>query len=97
MAKVNLSQIQSRLVKRGRDAYENEALVAELQGLDPSDKDSAFIFEEAQGNPEDEGYVNHKNLWRNRVGSVAERIGIPDGALSIMWTDLGEMVVTYKS
>jgi hypothetical protein len=96
MAKVRLSDIQSQLVKRGRDAYENEALFEELSGLDPNDPDSACVFEEAKGDPTDEKYVNHKNLWRGRVGSVATQVGIPDGALSVIWTVDGDMVVTYK-
>jgi len=96
MAKVSLSAIQSQLVKRGRDAYENEALAEELRGLDPSDPDSAIKFADAQGDPNDEKYTNHKNLWRGRVSSVASQLGIPDGALSIIWTFSGEMVVTYK-
>lgn len=96
MAKVNLKDIQSRLVKRGRDAYENPELSAELMALTPTEGD-AFIFEPAQGDPTADDYTNHKNLWRNRVSSVAERLGIPDGALSIQWTTDGEMVVSYKA
>lgn len=98
--KVNLKDIQSRLVKRGREAYENAELTAELLALTPTD-DDAFIFDEATfvgeakaDNPE---YINHKNLWRNRVGSVAERHGIEKEALSIQWTVDGQMVVSYKA
>lgn len=98
MAKVNLKDIQSRLVKRGRDAYENEQLSAELTALSP-ENDDAFLFEEATfaGDTDSDEYVNHKNLWRNRVKSVASSVGIPDGSLSIQWTVDGEMVVSYKA
>lgn len=96
MAKVNLRDIQAKLVKRGRDPYTNPELDNELLAL-TSDEGDAFIFEPAQGNPSAEDYVNHKNQWRNRVSSVAERLGIPDGSLSIQWTTEGEMVVSYKA
>jgi len=43
MAKVNLKEIQSRLVKRGRDAYVNPELSAELLALTPDESD-AFLF-----------------------------------------------------
>jgi hypothetical protein len=93
--KVNLKDIQARLVKRGRDAYVNPDLSAELLALTP-DGDDAFIFAEAQGDPTDTDYVNHKNLWRGRVKTVATQAGIDAGALSIQWTTEGEMVVSYR-
>ena len=100
MAKVNLKDIQARLVKRGREAYENEQLSAELTALTPN-PDDAFIFDEAtfagEAKADNPDYVNHKNLWRNRVGSIAERNGIAKDALSIQWTVDGEMVVSYKA
>jgi hypothetical protein len=100
MAKVNLKDIQSRLVKRGREAYENPQLTEELTALTPDDGD-AFLFEEAtfegEVTPDNPDYVNHKNLWRNRVKSVSTSVGIPDGSLSIQWTIDGEMVVSYKA
>ena len=98
MAKVNLKEIQSRLVKRGRDAYVNPELSAELLALTPDESD-AFLFEEAtfSGDTASEEYVNHKNLWRNRTNSVASACGIPDKSLSIQWTIDGEMIVSYKS
>jgi len=99
MAKVNLKDIQARLVKRGREAYENESLSAELLALTPDPTD-AFIFDEAtfagEAKADNPDYVNHKNLWRNRVGSIAERNGIPKDSLSVQWTVDGEMVVSYK-
>jgi hypothetical protein len=93
--KVNLKDIQDKLVKRGRDAYVNPDLSAELLALTP-DEDDAFIFVEAQGDPTDADYVNHKNLWRNRVKTVATQAGIDADALSIQWTTAGEMVVSYR-
>lgn len=89
--KVNLSDIQSRLVKRGRDAFQDPILEADLLALDPANADDAFIYEAGQGNPADDNYVAHKNKVRNRVVSVADRYSI---AVSIQWTDAGECVVT---
>lgn len=97
MAKVKLSEIQNQLVKRGRDAYQNAELEAELMGLDPQDPDSGFSFDEAKftGDPASEDYVNHKNTWRNRVSSLAERI-LPNAELSIQWTRECEMIVSFR-
>lgn len=96
--KVNLRDIQARLVKRGRDAYENEALVAELLGLDLNDEHDAFLFTEAtfDGDTAGDDYVNHKNAWRNRVSSLALRV-LPEGTkISVQWTLDGEMIVSVK-
>lgn len=98
MPKVNLSEIQSRLVKRGRDAYENENLRAELLALNPSDPNDAFQFDEATfvGDPQSDEYTNHKNLWRNRVSSLATRY-LPAGSeMSVQWTDACEMIVSLR-
>lgn len=89
--KVNLKEIQARLVKRGRDAFQDPILEAELLALDASVEDDAFIYEAGQGNPEDDGYIAHKNKVRGRVISMASQHSLE---VSIQWTDLGECVVT---
>lgn len=98
--KVNLKQIQSRLVKRGRDAYQNESLVAELLALDASNPEDAFLFEEATYEGEcvstNEDYTNHKNTWRNRVASLATRHLGEGVEISVQWTDAGEMIVSFR-
>jgi len=98
--KVNLKEIQSRLVKRGREAYENANLVAELQALDAGDPTDAFLFEEATYEGEcsstNEDYTNHKNLWRNRVSSLAGRYLGDEVEISVQWTDKGEMIVSFR-
>jgi len=98
--KVNLKEIQSRLVKRGREAYENANLVAELQALDAGDPEDAFLFEEATYEGEcsstNEDYTNHKNLWRNRVSSLAGRYLGDEVEISVQWTDAGEMIVSLR-
>jgi hypothetical protein len=40
--KVNLKDIQSRLVKRGRDAFQDPDLENDLLALNPDDEDDAF-------------------------------------------------------
>jgi len=98
--KVNLKEIQSRLVKRGREAYENANLVAELQSLDAGNPLDAFLFEEATYEGEcsssNEDYTNHKNLWRNRVSSLAGRYLGDEVEISVQWTDKGEMIVSLR-
>ena len=89
--KVNLSDIQSRLVKRGRDAFQDPILEAELLALDASVEDDAFIYEAGQGNPEDDNYIAHKNKVRNRVVSMASQHSLE---VSIQWTTDGECVVS---
>ncbi len=90
--KINLSQI-SNLVKRGRDAYIDPDLTADITALDPSVIGDAFIYELAQGNPSDEDFVNHKNTWRNRVSKCAE---LAERECSIQWTTDGDMIVSLK-
>lgn len=98
--KVNLKDIQSRLVKRGRDAYENPELVAELLALDPSNPEDAFLFPEATYEGEcvstNEEYTNHKNAWRNRVNSLGIRHLGDEVELSVQWTEQGEMIVSFR-
>jgi hypothetical protein len=96
--KVNLKDIQTRLVKRGRDAYENPELVAELLALDASIADDAFLFEDATfgGDLKSDEYTNHKNAWRNRVSSLATRYLGDAVEISVQWTDAGEMVVSFR-
>jgi hypothetical protein len=89
--KVNLKQIQTRLVKRGREAFQDPDLEAELLALDAGNEDDAFIYEAGQGNPDADNYVAHKNKMRNRVISMASQHSLE---VSIQWTDLGECVVT---
>jgi len=90
--KVNLSQI-TNLVKRGREAHIDPKLTDDILSLDTSVLGDAFIYEEAQGNPADEDFVNHKNTWRNRVTKSAEAV---NRECSIQWTEDGEMVVSLK-
>ena len=89
--KVNLNDIQSRLVKRGRDAFQDEILESELLALDADIVDDAFIYEAGQGNPTDANYVAHKNKMRNRVTSIASQHSL---GVSIQWTIDGECVVS---
>lgn len=90
--KVNLKDIQARLVKRGRDAFQDELLESELLAL-TDDADDAFIYESGHCDPSDSNYVAQKNKVRNRVTSVAEQHSLK---VSIQWTLDGECVVALK-
>ena len=90
--RVNLSEI-TNLVKRGREAYIDPKLTDDIKSLDASVAGDAFIYEEAQGDPSDEDFVNHKNTWRNRVAKCAELV---ERECSVQWTETGEMIVSLK-
>lgn len=91
--KVRLSDIQSQLVKRGRDAFQDPILEAGLLSLNADNEDEAFVYEAGKGNPEDENYGSHKNKVRARIVSVAEQNSL---SVSIMWTFAGDCVITLK-
>jgi hypothetical protein len=90
--KINLNEV-SNLVKRGREAFSDPELVADILSLDASVDGDAFMYETATGNPADDDYVNHKNTWRNRVAKCAEEA---QRECSIHWTEVGEMIVSLK-
>lgn len=94
--KVNLSQIQSKLVKRGKPAYENAELSADILSLDPTNPDDAIIWAEAKVNLslDQKKVQSEKMKFRNRAESVAEKLGV---AIRIMWTDEGEMIIALRS
>lgn len=92
--KINLSDIQSLIVGRGRKPYENAELLADIEGIDPSNPDDGIIWEDAQGNPDDEEYVNHKSKFRSRAEAVAEQIG---REISTVWLSDGRLVIKLKT
>jgi hypothetical protein len=90
--KVNLSEIRSRIVGRGRKAYTNPELASELASLGA---DEGFVWDEAQTpeglSPEDR--TNHRAKYRGRAESVAESIGIE---VSVGWLDDGGMLIQHR-
>lgn len=90
--KVNLNDI-TNLVKRGRDKFSDPQLVADILSLDATIEGDGFYYGEAQGNPSDEDFVNHKNTWRNRVAKCAEEA---NRECSVFWDEDGQMIVTLK-
>jgi hypothetical protein len=48
MAKINLSDLQGMLSKRGREAYNDPTLEAEIASLDPKVEGDAFIWDDAR-------------------------------------------------
>lgn len=90
--KINLSEI-TNLVKRGREAFTDPALLSDILALDAKVDGDAFVYEDATSDPSDEEFVNHKNTWRNRVAKCADEAG---RECSIHWTTDGQMVVSLK-
>ena len=91
MAKINLSDLVGELKGRGRAPYSDPAFEQELLALDPAIDGDAFVWDIAQGNPNDDDYTNHKAKYRGRVEKVAETNGI---AVTVQWTSDGRCVVS---
>lgn len=92
--KINLSDIQSLVVGRGRKAYENPELMADIKSLNPNDADDGIVWVEAQGNPIDDDYNNHKAKFRSRADAVATQAGVE---ISTVWLSDGRLVIKLKS
>lgn len=94
--KVNLSDIRSQLVKRGKPPYENATLAKDIAGIDPLDPNDAFIWDEATVNLNQiqTKVQAEKMKFRNRAESVSEKLGI---AIQINWLDNGQMVISRKA
>lgn len=93
--KVNLNDIKSNLVKRGKPPYENPVLLADIMGLDATVEGDAFYWGEATVNlsAKAEKVQADKMKYRNRALSVAEKCG---RTILIKWTDAGEMVIALS-
>jgi len=94
--KINLSEIQSNLVKRGKPPYENPVLATDIMSLDPNEIGDAFIWSEATVNLKQDStkIQSEKMKFRNRAESVSEKLGI---AIQINWLDNGQMVISRKA
>lgn len=91
--KINLSDIQSLVVSRGRKPYENAELLKDIQSLDPKNPDDALCWVEAEGNPSDDEYSLHKAKFRSRAEAVATQAGVE---ISTSWLTDGRMVIRLK-
>jgi hypothetical protein len=94
--KINLSEIQAKLVKRGKPPYENPVLATDILSLDPNEIGDAFIWSEATVNlnQEQTKVQADKMRYRNRAESVSEKLGIE---IQINWLDDGQMVISRKA
>lgn len=94
--KINLSEIQAKLVKRGKPPYENPVLATDILSLDPNEIGDAFIWSEATVNlnQEQTKVQAQKMKFRNRAESVSEKLGIE---IQINWLDDGQMVISRKA
>lgn len=92
--KINLSDIQSLVVGRGRKPYENAELLADIKSLNPTDPNDAIVWTDATGNPTDEDYANHKAKFRSRAEAVATQAGVE---ISTVWLSDGRLVIKLKA
>ena len=92
--KINLSEIQSLVVGRGRKPYENSELMADIVAINPEDPNDGIVWEDAQGNPEDEDYANHKAKFRSRAEAVADKAEVQ---ISTIWLSDGRLVIKLKA
>ena len=94
--KVNLSEIQAKLVKRGKPPYENPVLATDILSLDPNEIGDAFVWSEATVNlNQDSKKVQAEKMkYRNRAESVSEKLGIE---IQVNWLDDGRMVISRKA
>jgi len=94
--KINLSEIQAKLVKRGKPPYENPVLATDILSLDPNEIGDAFVWTEATVNlNQDSTKVQAEKMkYRNRAESVSEKLGIE---IQINWLDDGRMVISRKA
>lgn len=95
--KVNLSDLQGSLSKKGRDRYADpelaEALTTMCQDGQPFVWDTAVV----KGKTEKE-LVASKAKWRSRAMSVFTALNLGDEyAITIRWTTNNEMVIAPKS
>lgn len=90
--KVNLNEIRSRIVGRGRKAYANPALANDLTSLTP---DEGYLWDEAAtpANLSDADRTAHRAKFRGRAESVADSIG---RKISVGWLDDGQMLITLR-
>lgn len=99
--KVNLSQMQSKLSRKGKPAYRNEELAKDILSLDPTNPDDAFVWSEAKvslvdskGDPREDGQINKDKMrYRQRAISVAKSIQIE---IRVIWSIDGEMIIALK-
>jgi hypothetical protein len=94
--KVNLSEIKSQLVRRGKPPYENPELVQLISEIDPNDPADAFVWGEATVNLNQDStkVQSEKMKFRNRAESVSEKMGI---LIQINWLDDGRMVISRRA
>lgn len=92
--KINLSDIQSLVVGRGRKPYENSELMADIVAINPDDPNDGIVWTEAQGNPDDDDYANHKAKFRSRAEAVANKAEVQ---ISTVWLSDGRLVIKLKT
>lgn len=101
--KVNLSDLQGKLNKRGRESFHDDELKASLMELlNSENSDEAFIWVDGFVDPtlKEKAKVTLSAKFRNRVTSVAKQITNETGkalAITVRYTRDGEMVVSKRN
>ena len=94
--KINLAEIQSQMVKRGKPPYLNPVLATDIMALNPNEIGDAFVWGEATVNlNQDPAKIQSEKMkFRNRAESVSEKLGIE---IQINWLESGQMVISRKA
>lgn len=101
--KVNLSDIQGELNKRGREAFHNQDLKDSLiELMNSENSDEAIVWEEGFVNPnlKEKQKTNLAAKFRNRVVSVTKQIAQETNkefAVTIRYTVNGQMVISKRN
>lgn len=93
--KVNLSELQGNLSRRGRERYDNPVLKEAL--LEMLTDGQPIIWDEAvpEGKTE-KAFGASKAKWRNRAVSVFDSLN-SGKKISVQWTTENEMVISLKA
>lgn len=91
--KVNLTDLQGQLSKRGRERYTNPELAQAFREAIVDGE--SFVWEEAQVTGKtDKEITASKAKWRSRAKSVFDGLNANNHKVTIGWTVTNEMVVT---
>lgn len=94
--KVNLSDLQGKMSRRGRERYHDDALALALAELLKDGE--PFVWETAVVSGDTEkAVITSRAKWRSRAFSVFTSLNAPENVtISIAWTDANEMVIMRK-
>lgn len=101
--KINLSDIQGELNKRGREAFHDQDLKDSLTELmNSNDSDEAIVWDKGFVDPvlKDKQKTTLAAKFRNRANSVAKQIALETNkefAITVRYTVDGQMVISKRN